>query len=81
MQARKQFEENKKTTLEEGDFHTLDDHLKPNQDPQKNSAAAEQISSNSGGIVFSWERFDLETPNYVNYICWRGLNPMGDTTT
>ena len=35
------------------------------------------LASNS----FSWQRFELETPNYVNYICWRGLNPLGDTNS
>jgi len=26
--------------------------------------------------LFSWTRFELEAPDFVTYLCWRGVNPI-----
>ena len=70
----------KQTLPKNGEFHTLEGQPML-QDQPVLSIAATGVNREDGQSNFSWQRFELETPNYVTQICWRGLNPMGDTST
>ena len=57
-------------TIQKGDFHTLDNNL--NND---NYGAKERTAAISG-VGFNWKQFELEEPNYLSHLCWRGQNPI-----
>ena len=74
----KQIEQQKEATIQDGDFHTIEQVGAGNAvaNPKGNFERQSIIFSARGQPgQFDWSKFELTEPNYVNYLCWRGQNP------